>query len=852
MTILTRNSPYHARSTCLTFVLAAALITLIAFWLRMFDLNTLPPGMHFDEAQYLWRSWRVGEGYGYNIRLDSSPEPFDPFLRGVFLRLAGYTPFGARCFSALLATLAIAATIGAAKELHIGSRHRLLIALVAGGTLAVIPAHVMFSRYIYRIHFVPVGSMLALTFLLRGWRIDRSVWFALAGVMTAVAAMFYLSGLVFPVAVALIMVPMLLGWALIPARRARGLPHVLAFGAGFGLTLVPWLIYFFGVPGFVQGRTQDVAYPITSIPALVRQLYRAFEPVYRADIPFLMAPRYNTFSTPYLNPILLLLLFVGLISTAMRFRHLRAVATVIIGVVFLLPAALTVRPAETIRLIGVFAPLALIVGSGSGVIVNLRRDRRWHMATGLALALVIVGSAAYTYDQVRYHFTQEPRLFNDPYAADGNDQFHYTRLRDAMRYIAEAGQPVYAPLNFLDYQTSAAWLRPVYFPQVRSLRTGESLPGGLLFIPDESILNRWPPVNAITGYVLLDPARGEIVLLPPQPDQFAAVASRVVAEGQRVENADGALLGHSLAVTGDDLPFAGWQVSSFAADAPPLAVLDDHLELLAVDAADILTPGAVVPVTFHWRLRRETAYDYFVNVQWWDGFGNSRGTQDDNFDGIYRWLYPTAMWQPGEVISEVRWVRLFDDAPAGGYSLALRGQTAPFPRTVSLQTSAPARIERGWAMIDRALIPLADARTIAAAEIIAADVLFDDVALLREVALSSPPELLQPGDALTVWLSWEVVQPPPRNLTIFVHLLDADGQVIAQQDVQPYSGAYPTTTWNAGTQVITFHDLSIPADTPPAASLAIGLYDSITLERVPALQDGAPLPDNVLRLVLEE
>jgi hypothetical protein len=240
-------------------------------------------------------------------------------------------------------------------------------------------------------------------------------------------------------------------------------------------------------------------------------------------------------------------------------------------------------------------------------------------------------------------------------------------------------------------------------------------------------------------------------------------------------------------------------------------------------------------------LRRNTAYDYFVNVQWWDGFGNSRGTQDDEFDGIYRWLYPTAMWRPGEVISEVRWVRLFDDAPAGGYSLALRGKTAPFPRTVSLQTVSPARIERGWAMIDRALVPFADAPSIAADQIVVAEALFDDAALLREVALSSPLESLQPGEPLTVWLTWDVARPPARNLTIFVHILDDEGQVIAQQDAQPYGGVYPTTTWNPGALVI-------PADTLPAESIALGMYDSITLERVLAVRGGDSLPDNVLRL----
>ena len=53
-----------------------------------------------------------------------------------------------------------------------------------------------------------------------------------------------------------------------------------------------------------------------------------------------------------------------------------------------------------------------------------------------------------------------------------------------------------------------------------------------------------------------------------------------------------------------------------------------------------------------------------------------------------------------------------------------------------------------------------------------------------------------------VSLMWSANQPTDIPYTWFVHLLDPEGHIIAQQDRQPVGGYVPTTTWQAG-QVIT-------------------------------------------------
>jgi hypothetical protein len=98
----------------------------------------------------------------------------------------------------------------------------------------------------------------------------------------------------------------------------------------------------------------------------------------------------------------------------------------------------------------------------------------------------------------------------------------------------------------------------------------------------------------------------------------------------------------------------------------------------------------------------------------------------------------------------------------------------------------------------------------------------------------------------TVVLYWQTAQPLDQNYSIFVHLLDAKGNLLAQADGVPYAGLYPLANWLPD-QIIT--------DVRPIGSLldnserlnafAIGVYDLTTGERLNATDaKGNVLPDN--------
>jgi hypothetical protein len=95
----------------------------------------------------------------------------------------------------------------------------------------------------------------------------------------------------------------------------------------------------------------------------------------------------------------------------------------------------------------------------------------------------------------------------------------------------------------------------------------------------------------------------------------------------------------------------------------------------------------------------------------------------------------------------------------------------------------------------------------------------------------------RPGDTTTVTLYWKATQPLGRDYSVFVHLVDEQMNIYAQQDsLNP--GRYPTHLWQSGEYNRDAHDVEIPPGTPPGEYLlGVGLYDPSTMMRLPVLEE---------------
>jgi hypothetical protein len=93
-------------------------------------------------------------------------------------------------------------------------------------------------------------------------------------------------------------------------------------------------------------------------------------------------------------------------------------------------------------------------------------------------------------------------------------------------------------------------------------------------------------------------------------------------------------------------------------------------------------------------------------------------------------------------------------------------------------------------------------------------------------------------------LYWQASAPLDTDYTVFVHSLNAQGELTSQADGPPVANHYPTTIWRPGEIV---QDSRL---VPPGDHYLIGLYDPATGERLPAFTaDGTRLPDDAVMLV---
>ncbi|MCS6844618.1 MAG: hypothetical protein NZ528_09930 [Caldilineales bacterium] len=238
---------------------------------------------------------------------------------------------------------------------------------------------------------------------------------------------------------------------------------------------------------------------------------------------------------------------------------------------------------------------------------------------------------------------------------------------------------------------------------------------------------------------------------------------------------------------------------------------------LTADRTEV-EPGEPIRVNTWWQATQPVERDYPFGYRWVEPDG--RAQPGDSWLSPTAQGFPTSRWPVGAVVrGQVAVVPSPDMAPgprqlrlgllnpaAGRNDAPFAGQTADLaitvlPSTRRFQPSAP--LDVGGPANFAFLVELLGARW------------------------DSDPADLRPGQALAITLGWRAVQRMETSYTGFVHLLDAEGRLVAQDDHVPLGGRKPTNTWLAGEVVEDPYVLPLPADLPPGAyRLVAGLYDA--------------------------
>jgi len=186
-------------------------------------------------------------------------------------------------------------------------------------------------------------------------------------------------------------------------------------------------------------------------------------------------------------------------------------------------------------------------------------------------------------------------------------------------------------------------------------------------------------------------------------------------------------------------------------------------------------------------------------------------------------MVPTSLWEPGQVWRDPYRVPVVE------------GASAPSRLQVEVGLYDPGASETlGTVHVGEAKLAPPEAAP-SVAHPLAADLA--DGITLRGYDLS--PAIAAPGEVVTLTLCWEARRAPSADYQVFVHLLGAGPELVAQGDGPPLGGDYPTVMWAPGEVVADPHPVALPVDLSPGRyRLLVGMYDLETMARLARL-DGA-------------
>lgn len=126
---------------------------------------------------------------------------------------------------------------------------------------------------------------------------------------------------------------------------------------------------------------------------------------------------------------------------------------------------------------------------------------------------------------------------------------------------------------------------------------------------------------------------------------------------------------------------------------------------------------------------------------------------------------------------------------------------------------------------------------------------------LRLIGYTLDSTEARPGQILRVSLSWRAEEDLQEDYKVFLHLLDAQDEIVGQHDGAPVGGWMQTSVWPVGETVSDNHGVVVPRGVPSGEyRLVLGMYDPQTGRRLSVLRTGQAAGDSLFLadIVIEE
>ena len=108
---------------------------------------------------------------------------------------------------------------------------------------------------------------------------------------------------------------------------------------------------------------------------------------------------------------------------------------------------------------------------------------------------------------------------------------------------------------------------------------------------------------------------------------------------------------------------------------------------------------------------------------------------------------------------------------------------------------------------------------------------------------------VRPGEDVPLVLYWQATVPVTQDLSIFLHLLSPEGELVWQDDGAANHGERPSWSWTPSETVVDPHTVKLRADLPEGEyALTAGLYDWRTGERLAVHDPGEAQDEDYHRI----
>ena len=790
--------------------IAVSATFLLAVFTRLYLVDTLPPGLKYDSASngvYILGILYDGTHPFYANPM-GAPEPLILYLQSVTVWLFGANVFALRIIPALAALLTVVALYACAREFIADRR----VALVAAFALTISLENIHNARAGIRFMLVPLFEVALLYFFWRGWR-DRSRRdLIFAGIVLGLSVYTYLAALMLPLVIIAVWAHQYL------LTRARRFDVLWTLGVG-GVIALPRIVFQLLYPAAALARASQVNLlqnpEVANVGLANVVIAHLIEYIKMFGIDW----QGGSFRQPLLDPILFVFFVFGFAVALARWRRIEWFWPLLAIAIMFLPDLLAANEpiSNKVRTIGIIPPTYFLVGVGAVSVLDLFRQR---IARIVLIALLVLSAAVSlnAYFIAKIAATPLSREFDD---------FNISSLEVAeAQWIAQQTEPVYLPLNEFA-RSPVHYLVGARAPRLRSALRGDgSLDPRAVVSRAWMVLPQNPDRARSEGKIYVDdPAsfvliNGDTVyLLPPTAFDTPSRSPDAV-----IHDANGRVAANAFAIGA--LNFGALPAPSPIKFSQGIELVNSVIDLTRVQ------PGEILPVSLFWRISQRIADDHAIFVH----LINVNEEVAANADILPALgAYNTFLWKPGEMIPTHHQIRVPQRTPPGKYRVEVGLYNVLSQNRLDVLDSGGKAVE---SRVVIGTVKVAPRQTLAYNPEHAQRVTFGDnqMALLGfDIRGTDDPHLT---------LYWQALSEINNDYTLFVHVLDGGGQIVAQNDHQPQDGNYATSIWDVGENVRDDFLLTIPDNLPNGKyKIKIGWYDLKTGARLPVRET---LADSVL------